>query len=263
MIKAIATDLDGTLLNSKKEISQENIDTLRDFYKKGYEILVVTGRSYSATKPVVEKIGIPMSVVCYNGAKVVDSTTDEVIFEKPLSEDIVRKLIEISHSKKIHLNLYQNDIWYVENSDSAETFLYKRNSGLTPEKKAYNSFDDLTMTKALFINENSVLKELEKTLRETFGDEVYLAFSQEDYLEVLNKEVNKGLTLKNVLKEKNIDISECIAFGDAGNDLEMISVVGYGVAMENAHSCLKDVAKYTAPSNEDSGVSKFLKSFIK
>lgn len=259
MIKAVAIDLDGTLLNDKKELSKKNIEGLKLAKNNGCEILIVTGRSYYSAKQAVEDLNMSLNIICYNGAKVVDEN-GQVIFEKPLEEKIVRELIEISHNTKIHLNLYQNEIWYVENSNNFETDYYKKNSGLEPQEQNFGIFENYNMTKALFIAENDVLKDLEKKLRDLLGEKVYMAYSDERYLEVLNSEVNKGLTLENILKTKNIDMSECIAFGDAGNDIEMLTNVGWGVAMENASEKVKEKVKFFAKSNNESGVGEYLKN---
>ncbi|MGL5989303.1 HAD family hydrolase [Cetobacterium sp.] len=77
-----------------------------------------------------------------------------------------------------------------------------------------------------------------------------------------HKLVNKGETLKRVLKEKGIEMSECIAFGDAQNDIEMLKAVGVGVAMGNAHESLKQSADYITDTNDNNGVAKFLKNIL-
>ncbi|WP_297598400.1 Cof-type HAD-IIB family hydrolase [uncultured Cetobacterium sp.] len=262
MIKAIALDLDGTLLNSKKELSEENKKILYKFYKKKCEIIIVTGRSYNATKLVVEELGFPLTAICYNGAKIIDTEKEDVIFEKPLDEHIVKKLIKLSRETKIHLNLYQDEKWYVENIKNWQTDYYKKATKLSPEEKDFCTFETYLMTKALFIDENVELKKLEKLIKEYLKLDVYLAFSQERYLEVLDKEVNKGLALEKILKSKGVSLDECIAFGDAGNDMEMISMVKYGVAMGNASQELKDKASYITDINDENGVAKFLEKFL-
>lgn len=260
MIKAIALDLDGTLLNEQKKISTENKETLRLLKDKGYEIIIATGRAYSATKPLIEELNIPMDIICYNGAKIMNLNENKLISEKPLKESVVKKLINLSHKEKIHLNLYQNEIWYVENNLNWETEYYSKSIGMIAEKKDFLTFDNYEMTKALFIGENKDLKNLAKKLREIFGETIYMAFSQEKYLEVLDSSVNKAKSLEFLLNKKNIKMSECIAFGDAENDLEMLQEVGYGVAMGNAKENIKNKVKYIADTNENSGVSKFLKN---
>ncbi|MGL4862878.1 MAG: HAD-IIB family hydrolase, partial [Cetobacterium sp.] len=170
-------------------------------------------------------------------------------------------IIEFCRKNKKDLNLFQNDIWYVEDLESIGTKYYKKNSRLEPTLKSFNTFDSFKMIKSIIIDENNVLEEVEKELREILGNSVYFTYSQDKYLEILNKEVNKGLTLKNVLEEKGIEMSECIAFGDAHNDLEMLELAGVGVAMGNAHEILKSRVQHITDTNDNDGVGKFLKKF--
>ncbi|MGL6168931.1 MAG: Cof-type HAD-IIB family hydrolase [Fusobacteriaceae bacterium] len=261
-MKAIALDLDGTLLNSQKEISIENREILKSLYKKGVEILIVTGRPYPITKKIAQSLEIPVTTICYNGARVIDLETDKVLFEELLSEEDVSKIINFCKEHKKDLNLFQNDIWYVQDLEAFGTQYYKKNSKLEPVLKSFESFENLKMLKTIIIDENEILNTVEKNLRKVLGDSVYYTYSQDKYLEILNKLVNKGETLKKVLKEKGIEMSECIAFGDAQNDIEMLKAVGVGVAMGNAHESLKQSADYITDTNDNNGVAKFLKNIL-
>ncbi|MGL5278180.1 MAG: Cof-type HAD-IIB family hydrolase [Cetobacterium sp.] len=258
MIKSVALDLDGTLLNSKKEISDKNIFILRELYKKGIEVFIVTGRSYSATKEILRKLELPIITICYNGAKAIDTKDESILLEEPLSEDIVKILIELSRENSIHLNLYQDENWFVEDRKNWQTEYYKKNIGIDAIEKNFNDFTSLLMTKALFIDERCNLEKIEKEIKKKLGDRVHLTYSQERYLEVLNKKVNKGKSLEKILRLKSLTLDTCIAFGDANNDKEMIEMVGYGVAMENGEEYLKKGAKYLTDSNDNDGVYKFL-----
>ena len=262
-MKAVALDLDGTLLNSRKEISEENKNILKKLSENGVEILIVTGRPYPITKKIAQSLEIPLTVICYNGARVMNLKTDEIIFEKVLEEKQVLKIIEFCRKNKKDLNLFQNDIWYVEDLESIGTKYYKKNSKLEPTLKLFDTFDNLQMIKSIIIDENDILEKVEKELRDILGNTVHFTYSQDKYLEILNKDVNKGLTLKNVLEEKGIEMSECIAFGDAHNDLEMLELAGIGVAMGNAHEVIKNKVQYITETNDNDGVAKFLKNFYK
>ncbi|MDX8336955.1 Cof-type HAD-IIB family hydrolase [Candidatus Cetobacterium colombiensis] len=262
-MKAVALDLDGTLLNSRKEISKENKDILRKLVEKNVEILIVTGRPYPITKKIAQSLEIPVTIICYNGARVVDLNSDEVIYEKVLREEEVSKIIDFCKKNKRSLNLFQNDVWYVEDLESYSTKYYKNNSKLEARLKSFDSFDNLEMIKTIIIDENKILNEIERELKKILSDSVYFTYSQDKYLEILNKDVNKGITLKKVLENKGIEISECIAFGDAHNDLEMLELAGMGVAMGNAHEVLKSKVQYVTDTNDNNGVAKFLKQIYK
>ncbi|MGX6592294.1 HAD family hydrolase [Cetobacterium ceti] len=262
-IKAVALDLDGTLLNSKKEVTEKTMKVLKQLKNNGILIIISTGRPYSSIKNLLKELGIEGMVICYNGAKVVNFENDSTIFEIPLEEEYVKRLIEISREEKVHLNLYQDDIWYVEDDENAESQKYKLLTKLIPQKKDFESFDSYEMTKTLYVGENKKLKEIEKILKEEFGNEVYLAFSQKFLLEILNKKVNKGSALLYVLEQYGISKDECMAFGDAINDIEMLTCVKYGIAMGNAMDEVKKIARDITKSNDEDGVAKYILDHIK
>lgn len=255
MIKAIAVDLDGTLLNSNHEISRKNIETLKKAKDKGIEIFIITGRTYESLKPYANALGIEGKIICFNGAKVVDG--EEVIFEDPIPTEIAKECIELAREHDIHLNMYQNEKWYIDR-EREEAFEYSRTSGLDYIIRSYNDFDDYSMTKMLFIAEEERLKELDKKLKEKLNGKIHTAFSKPHFLEVLKAGVNKGITLKNILNNYNIGLDEVVAFGDGMNDYEMLELVKFGVCMENASPKLKEKIKLMTKSNDEDGVAHYL-----
>lgn len=263
-IKAIAVDLDGTLLSSDKAISDMNKEVLKYLEKKGVKIFIVTGRTYVSAKPFVTELGIDSYIISYNGAKVVDYKKDRVIFELPLEEEFSKKIIELGKKKGFHINLYQDNKWYVENLESLETQHYAKHTGLTPIKKSFDTFEDYNMIKITIqdMNNSKEFNEFCNELKRVFGNNVYTAKSQKFLFEILNKNVNKGLILEKVLKSYGILLEECVAFGDANNDLEMLTAVGYGVAMGNSDLELKSKVKYVTDTNDNNGVAKFLKKYF-
>lgn len=263
-IKAIALDLDGTLLTSEKKISDINKDVLKFLESKGVKIFIVTGRTYISAKPFAKDLGIDSYIIAYNGAKVVDYKEDKVVFELPLEEKFSKKVIKLGKERGIHINLYQDNKWYVENLESIETQYYAKHTGLIPIKKDFSSFEDYNMTKITIqdMNDSPEFNKFCNELKEIFGNSVYTAKSQKFLFEVLNKNVNKGLILEKVLKSYGITLKECVAFGDASNDLEMLTAVGYGVAMGNSDLNLKSQVKYVTDTNDNNGVAKFLKKYF-
>lgn len=263
-IKAVALDLDGTLLTEDKKITEISKQILKDLERKGIKIYLVTGRTYVSAKPFADELGLNSVIITYNGAKVVDYKDDKVLYEEPLEEKYTKQIIEMAKNKNIHINLYQDNKWYVENTDNEEAIHYANYTGLTPIKKDFESFDGYGMTKITIQNmENSdVFNSLCKEIQDILGTKIYTAKSQDYLFEILNKNVNKGIVLKRILKSEGINLNECVAFGDALNDLEMLTEVGYGVAMGNSPLILKKKVRYVTDTNENNGVAKFLKKYF-
>ena len=263
-IKAVALDLDGTLLDSNKKISQENRKILKLLESKGVKIIIVTGRTYISAKPYAEMLDMNSFVIAYNGAKVVNYRNDEVVLELPLEERYARRIIELAQDRDFHINLYQDNCWFVEELDRDETRHYSKMTGLTPVSKDFKSFEDYNMTKITIqdMANSQEFNEFCKYIENSFKGEVYTAKSQNFLFEVLNKNVNKGLILERVLKSYGISLDECVAFGDARNDLEMLKMVKYGVAMGNSDLGLKEQVNYVTDTNDNDGVAKFLKKYF-
>lgn len=263
-IKAVALDLDGTLLTEDKKITETTKQILKELERKGIKIYLVTGRTYVSAKPFADELGLNSVIITYNGAKVVDYRDDKILFEQPLEEKYTRSIIKMAKDKKIHINLYQDNKWYVENPDNDEAIHYASYTGLTPVKKDFDTFDDYDMTKITIQNmDNSdIFNELCSEIQKVFGTKVYTAKSQNYLFEILNKNVNKGIVLRKILESEGIDLNDCVAFGDALNDLEMLTEVGYGVAMGNSPLTLKKRVRYVTDTNENNGVAKFLKRYF-
>ena len=258
-IKAIFMDLDGTVLTSEHKVSENLIRKLRELEEKGVKIFIATGRTFSSSKPFVEMLGIKNPVINYNGGRVVNPLNSEVIFEKPVKAQDVEELIRISREKRIHLNLYMDDKLYIEN-ETDEGVKYSESVEIPYYVKNFDEFIGKTSTKALFIAKNAILLELKKELEEKLPH-INFVFSKPYYLECLNKEVNKGLAIKELLKKYEISPEETMAFGDQWNDLEMLKFVKYGYLMGNATEELKQEFsedRITLPNDED-GIYEIIK----
>ena len=192
-VKSVFLDLDGTVLHDDKSISKRLLDVITEL-KKRINIYVSTGRSWESASSYVEKLGLDDLAINYNGARIINLKTKEVISERPLDEETVKKLIEISREYKIHLNLYKDDKWYVENAGKEAEYY----SSLTDIKWNLINFDDFAgkkSTKALFVAEYNRLEEMKKILEKKLSGVEYV-FSSEYYMEILQNGVNKGSAVK-------------------------------------------------------------------
>ena len=235
-IEAIFLDLDGTTLTSEHTVSENLKNKLDELEKKGVKIFIATGRTFTSASPFVEMLKIKNPVITYNGGRIVDPATKEMIYEKPLDAQTVEKIIKIAREKNIHLNLYKDDKLYIE-KETEEGKAYAKNVGIPYYVENFDNFFGKTSTKALFINENEVLQKL-------------------------NKEVNKGLTVKVMLEKYNISPQNTMAFGDQWNDLEMLKFVKYGYLMGNATEELKKEfsSDRITLSNDEDGIYEVLKN---
>lgn len=259
-MEAVVLDLDGTLLTSNEKILDRTREVLYKLKEKGIKIIIATGRTFTSLKPYKDMLGLDTPVVCFNGAKLVDGK-EKTLFELPIEGDIAIKCIKIAKEMGIHINFYQNEVWYVE-QNTKEANLYKKSSGLNYEIRKIEDFENYDMTKLLFIGENEHLVELNKKLVEAVDSSVHIAFSKKHYLELMNKKVNKGQTLLKLFEIEKIDRNKVIAFGDGWNDIEMLELVGEGVVMGNADEKLKNRVGRHCDTNDNNGIAKYLEKYI-
>ena len=150
-IKAVALDMDGTLLCSDHKPSEKTKQFLLDIEKKGAKVIIATGRSFGGTEATAKLLGLDNGLVlCYNGAKVVNYKDKSILFEKPLAEEHVKELINIADEMGVHINLYQDNIWYVDRADKPEVKIYSEKCGITPVVKSHDSFKNSTIPSSSF-----------------------------------------------------------------------------------------------------------------
>lgn len=262
-MEAVVLDLDGTLLTSEKKISQYTKEVLYKLKNKGIKIIIATGRTYVSLKPYRDMLGLDTPVVCFNGGKLVDGQ-EKLIFEIPIKGDIALKCINLAKELGIHTNYYQNEVWYIESGqeNSEEVKIYQEISDLPYEIKGIEEFTNYDMTKLLFVGDNETLKKLDNKLEIELGDNIHRAFSKKFFLEIMDKTVNKGETLLKLFEIEGIKAEEVIAFGDGWNDLEMLQIVGEGVAMGNADEELKNLIGRVCDTNDNDGIGKYLEKYL-
>ncbi len=286
MIQLVAFDLDGTLFDSEKRISDDTINYLENIAKKGIEIVPTTGRAYMGLMDQVEKIQGINYVITSNGAGIYTKSNGKCIRERLIPLDEGCKLLEellkfdimcdpfiegesyMSRSKyhlvdKMHESEGIKD--YIRKSRNIKDDLvgYVRNMGKDFEKITINFVPEDGWKSEGDGELNYPRKDFEK-VREVVGKYTDLKAISGGMrnIEITAGGVDKGDALKWLCDKIDIPMSDVIAFGDSGNDIEMISVAGIGVAMENAEESAKKVADYITLSNDKEGVLAALKKFL-
>ncbi|PJG58744.1 Cof-type HAD-IIB family hydrolase [Aeromonas cavernicola] len=263
MFKVVVSDLDGTLLNKQHQISPRTRATLHRLAQQGIKFVVATGRHHVDVRSFRDALGMDIYLITSNGA-VVHDKQDQLVFNQPLPAEIAAELIALERDPAIHLNVYQGDEWLVE-EELPWLLQFHDESGFT-----YRLVDDLSkepkeqINKVFYIGDHDKLVQIERHLNQRYGDQINVTFSLPDCLEVMHAEVHKGHAVRAVLAQHGFEMSQAIAFGDGMNDLEMLSMVGLGVVMGNAHDRLKLALpdhERTLTSDED-GVAVYLEQLF-
>lgn len=268
MIKVIALDMDGTLLNSKKELLEETKQYFKEFHTKGTETLLVlcTGRPETGIRPYLKDLGYLEEnhyIISQNGANIYESQTGNRIMDAFVDSVEIQKWIELGKKHGVSVMGAGVDYYYSFDEDPTEwmEFDVKIVNGsikrITKEESLSTDF-----YKLLLLGDVEQLNEFETIIPKEWRDEFYVVRSQKYLVEVLRKGVNKAFGLEKLAAALNIEPSEIASIGDAANDIEMLKYAGLAIAMGNASEEVKAVSDIVTDTNENNGVIKAIDQLI-
>jgi len=260
-IKLIVTDMDGTFLNSKYEVSPDFPKVYEELKKRDILFVPASGRQMSGITKYFGEIQSEIGFIAENGGYIVYKNKE--IFADKLSQnsiaDIVRTVREIPDARAV-LSAKENS--YYESSDN--TFVdYFSKYYIQNQKK-----DDLTLEvddsvfKIAVYHPVSAEEFLYPALKKFENEDLVVVVSGKNWLDIMNKNTNKGNAIEKLQKSLNILPEQTMAFGDYLNDIEMLKNARYSYAMENAHPSVKEVAKFEACSNDRFGVMETIKTYL-
>lgn len=278
MIKLIASDMDGTLLNDDHMISEENLKAIRKAQEMGRHFTIVTGRDYGAVKSYLDECNLKCECILSNGAEYrdVDGNIIESVYMNKTSVKIV---FDILNEANLCIQLMTNKGSYITNKESDKKAIIERfklfNPKMTEEeviefvesfhkqrgmKEIDNIYkileDDIEILKIVtFDNDEKLIARLKDKLRESTSD-LAVASTFSNDIEISDIEAQKGLILAKTIKKMGIDKSEVIVLGDSFNDYSMFTEFENSYAMENAIPEIKEIAKYITDTNNNDGVAK-------
>lgn len=286
MIKLIASDMDGTLLNAQMEIPAENIAAIKYAQMKGVEFLVATGRARKESKKILENVGLHTGYINLNGAMVFD-TNNKLMVNEPIDRPRAFKIIDILKESGCYFEIVSAEEIYsdsrMQRISNVSDLLVDLNKQLTFKKavsfaggsddvlrisfvKNFKSlFEDMNFQVMKFVAFNpagpAAFRDIRRQINK-LGNLITTASSSNN-LEINNVKAQKGIALLDYAKMRGIDNSEVMAIGDNLNDESMIRMAGTGVAMGNAVSQIKDLASFITKNNNNAGVAYAIRHFIK
>ncbi|MFD2305718.1 sugar-phosphatase [Enterococcus termitis] len=266
-VKLVAIDIDGTLLDSNRNITPKVKETLQKANEKGIYIVLCTGRPLPGVKEQLTELdlyGDNDYVITYNGSLVQATKSNEIISQYSLSYDDFLEIELMSRKVGTHLHTIDDKAVYTANRDIGKYTVHEAYLVDMPLK--YRAVDEMTpdmsIIKMMMIDEPDVLDKAISQLPESFTSKYTTVKSTEFYFEILNKEASKGNALAKLAEHLGIDQSETMAIGDNENDLSMIEYAGIGVAMGNATENIKRAADIQTSSNDEDGVAEVLLKYI-
>lgn len=261
MIKALIFDIDETLIPyTTCKIEASTITAIEKVKQQGIQVIVATGRNYSCIHPDVKKYVKPDLYVTVNGSCIMDKDGN-VLSVTPMDKIAMEQMLKVCD----------------ENGWLYGIKCAKELVTMNHHKEYCKLYCDQAITEDMLTdksNEPNYWKEKDEPLGIFFFSKHNAAMSLQQQFEMFkfypfldvgceccNKDVNKGKALKNLIGQLGLELSECMAFGDSNNDVDMIEMCGIGVAMGNGNDNAKRVANYITTAADDNGISNALKHF--
>ncbi|MCS4487837.1 sugar-phosphatase [Streptococcus sciuri] len=265
-IKLVAVDIDGTLLNNKKEITPEVFAAVQKAKKQGVKVVIATGRPIAGVENLLKELNLKEHgdyVITFNGGLVQDTVNGNTIVSETLSYDDYLDLEFLSRKLGVHMHAITKKGIYTANRNIGKYTVHESNLVHMPIfYRTPEEMIDKSIIKMMFIDEPDVLDAAIAKIPEQYYDRFNIVKSTPFYLELLPKTVSKGNALLHLAKKMNLEKAQTMAIGDEENDRAMLEVVGNPVVMENGNSELKKIAKYITKSNEESGVAYALRKWV-
>jgi len=272
-IRFIALDIDGTLLNSRFEVSSANRAAIAKATRQGVEVALVTGRRYDFAMPVANQIDSPLTMILNNGA-LVRTKEGRTLLRHLLPRDTARRVLlatepwreatavvfDRPRAKQVML---QSIDW----DDPARGGYYTRNREFLAEAMPLESCLDEDPLQVMYTGSVASMREAESTLRRVqFAEEFTLAvtvYENKDFsmIDVVHPGVTKGTALAEWTGARGIAREEILTIGDNHNDLEMLSFAGVPVVMGNGVPELKERGWHVTRSNDEDGVAAAIEHF--
>jgi len=264
MIKMVATDIDGTIFDwNLGEFTPGIKDCINRLSASGVKVVLVTGRMHKATTFLADELNLKTPIVSYQGGMIKENSKNgEIYYRKDLDSSKAKQIIKWSRENNVHINLYMDDILYVEKDDET---IKKYTDARYIEYKVC-SFDSLE------------IKNVNKILAIKYGDaetvtqwvnylskkypELYIVKSTPYFCEVSNNEAKKSCAVEFLCKKWGINKNEVLTIGDQDNDIELLKSGGIKVAMGNGTPDLKKCADYITDTVQNDGFVKAVEKFI-
>lgn len=283
-IRLLALDLDGTLLNSRGEITRRNLEAIEKSRALDVRVAVVTGRRFRDCRPIALELGLDVPVISHNGALTKHAETLETVAILPLPLSAARRALEIGKG-------FGADALVSDDHDGLGVLIYDHVSGdnaafyqylswsrrvhgeeeggkSVQEVSSLDEYLDHDPIHLSFSGGCVQMKQLEDLLRKQMGDTVKIfctIYPEKDFtlIDIVNASVSKGAGVAAAAAEIGVEADEIMAIGDNYNDLEMLLFAGTGVVMANAPSSLREIkGLHPTASNAEDGVALAIEQFI-
>jgi Cof subfamily protein (haloacid dehalogenase superfamily) len=267
----LVMDMDYTLLNKEKVVSERNKEAIRKAKEKGVIVVVATGRLYTSAMYYAKLLEIETPVIASNGAIIREHHTNRTLYQNLLPNEVAYKMVELCKKAGLYCHIYTMDTIYSEKLINISYRYTQWNEVLKEEDKIKIQIVP-ELEKLILMEEGNILKAVvmdnDKDKIQFIRDEIIktnavsVSQSLKDNIEVMNMGVSKGNSVRILAEMYGIKREEIVAIGDNENDISMIEYAGLGIAMENGVDKAKAAAKYVTSHHDKDGVADAIEKFI-
>lgn len=265
MYKMIVLDIDGTLLNSKHEITPKTKESLLEAQEKGYKVVLSSGRPTPAMYKLADDLELKKYgsyISSYNGGELIRMDTEETIFSLGLVAEEQHLIFDVAKKNGINVMSYTKEMIVTQDSDEYIDIESKVCEMEIESVRDFKQAVNFQSGKCLMTAHPEKIAEVFPTIQSALGEQFNLATSAPFFIECTKFGVDKGAGLVRLAEILGIELEEMIACGDGLNDLPMLQVVGLSVAMGNANDTVKAACDYTTLSNDEDGIAHVVEKFL-
>ncbi|MEK5269984.1 HAD family hydrolase [Aeribacillus sp. FSL K6-8394] len=264
-MKCFSIDLDGTLLNSQHEISNENLSVLHELKKQGHEVILNTGRAFPDVIKIkaVEELHVP--IFCVNGA-VLYSDKRELMYEATIDEKTFKEIFAAVNALDVGILVYTNQGGFPSTLPPLHKLSWDEIEEMFRQFDYDSIFklENLKIYKLIGLVNHNETEKIDQVKRALSGrSDLSIASSFPNNIEITSSEAHKGKAILRYQKMKQLTFEEIYAFGDGGNDIAQFEIATTSVAMGNAPKEVKEKADFVTKTNDENGFAYAVKELLK
>lgn len=264
--KVLVLDIDGTLTNSKKEITPATKQAIQGLMERGQKVILASGRPTPGMRRYEEELELDKYggyLLSFNGARIVECRTGQIVYQRLLPLTILPGLYGFAQKNGCGLITYLGSEVISAFPVDKYVEIEARINGL-PVREVPNFLDfvDFDINKCLMTAEPEKAKQLENQLQEKYGSIASIYRSEAFFIEIMPKDVDKAASLDRMLPAIGASRENTVCCGDGFNDISMLQYAGVGVAMGNAQQAVKDAADYITATNDEDGLVQVIEKFF-
>lgn len=262
-VKAVFTDIDGTLLNSVHRVTPRTREWIHKIIEKGIPFVIVSARSPSGIYPIMKRNDFECALISYSGALIMDEKRN-VLYTREIERETAKRIERFFADRKFDMTwcIYSGDDWISPDRTDERVLNEER---IVEACSREGTVDDLAagagVNKFLCICAPGTILEIEKEVKEAFP-EAAVVKSSDILLEIMAKGISKREAVRRYCDHLGIRPEEAIAFGDNYNDVEMLESVGRGCVMGNAPEEIRQMFPYVTADNDHDGIANVLEQIF-